>query len=108
MRLPLEESTYLLKFTPGLYEKAKAVFGNRVMVIRKGDYVCVDILRIELNMAVVVPSISNLYFSPLEKVPKEASFEDLIILAPLWFTKLVEDCEVIKVRRDITFPWFYN
>ena len=107
MQLPLEESTYLLKFTPGTYEKAKAVFGKRVLVIRKDDRVYVDVLRIELNMAVVVPSIPNPY-SPLEKVPKEASFEDLIILVPMWFTKLVEDCEVIKVRRDITFPWFYN
>ena len=107
MQLSLDKSTYLLKFTPGLYEKAKAVFGKRVMVIRKNDYVYVDVLRIELNMAIVVPSIPNPY-SPLEKVPKEASFEDLIILAPRWFTELVEDCEVIKVRQDITFSWFYN
>lgn len=107
MPLPLEKSTYLLKFTPGLYEKAKAVFGKRVLVIRKDDHVYVNVLRIELNMAIVVPSIPDPY-SPLETAPKEANFEDLIILAPIWFTELVENCEVIKVRQDITFSWFYN
>lgn len=104
MQLPLDESTYLLKFTPGIYEKAKAVF-EKVEVVRKSDSAYVDVLRIELNLAITAPPWSGLGH---RKEPEETSFDNLIILAPKWFVDMIEDCEVINIRRDITFLQFYN
>ena len=105
MQLPLDESTYLLKFRPGIYEKAKAVF-EKVEVVRKSDSAFVDVLRIELNLAITVPPQSGPYGH--RKEPEETSFDNLIILAPKWFVDMIEDCEVINIRRDISFLRFYN
>ena len=104
MQLPLDESTYLLKFKPGIYEKAKAVF-EKVEVVRKSDSAFVEVLRIELNLAITVPPWSGL---GRRKEPEETSFDNLIILAPKWFVDMIEDCEVINIRRDITYLQFYS
>lgn len=111
MQLPLDKSTYLLKFRPGIYKKAKAVFGeDKVLVIQEYDGKYVKVIRTEINLCEVVdnPTEENI---KKPRLVRKLGYDSLLIIAPKWFVDMFYDIDlqnIHSIRRDTTFTQFYN
>jgi len=111
MQLPLDKSTYILKFKPGIYKKAQAVFGkDKVKVIQEYDGRYVEVIRTELNLCIVVDEARG-ENKDKPRLAREVPYDSLLILAPKWFVDMFYDIDlqdIHSIRRDITFTQFYN
>jgi len=120
--------TYIVKFTPDIYEKVRAIFGERLIMYLQPSFEYIDKLqygpdpRISRFKAEVSPNREAVLMPEKEEFviliqtstgylriveTKEAS-DRIRIALPYYAIDIFEKLEVTEIRSDVTFTQYYN